>query len=331
MCTVEIGMAVIASRAKPALMRSGRLADESYGATAQPDWRDIDWRQHLRELDIDGGRVNYVDIGSGEGPPIVFVHGLGGAWQNWLENIPRAALERRVLALDLPGFGQSEMPLEPISIPGYGRLVDKFCERLGLGEVVLVGNSMGGFITAEVAIQHPQRVERLVLVSAAGISITTMRRRPVQTWGRAAAAIGAYGAAHLRATVVRPRLRHLALGYVVRHPTRLRADLCWELMRGAGRPGFLDALNALLDYDFQDRLGDIRAQTLIVWGSNDMLVPVKDASEFERLIPNSRKVIMEDTGHVSMIERPETFNRLLMEFIAEEQPAARSDETEAAA
>ena len=156
-------MSVIPSRARPALLRAARLADDGYGATAQPDWREVNWRSHLHSIDIDGGHVNFVDIGSGEDRPVVFVHGLGGAWQNWLENIPRAAQERRVIAVDLPGFGQSEMPLEQISIQGYGRFIEKFCDRLGLGEVVMVGNSMGGFITAEVAIQHPERVERLVL------------------------------------------------------------------------------------------------------------------------------------------------------------------------
>ncbi|MGZ4201547.1 MAG: alpha/beta fold hydrolase, partial [Thermoleophilaceae bacterium] len=299
-------MAVFPSTARPATPRAARRADESYGATAQPDWRGVDWRAHLHSIDIAGSRVNYVDIGSGDGPPIVFVHGLGGAWQNWLENIPRAATERRTIALDLPGFGESEMPPGDISVPGYGRCVEELCERLGLGEVVLVGNSMGGFISAEVAIQRPQRVARLVLVSAAGISITNLRRRPVETWGRAAAALGVYGLAHVRELVVRPRLRHAALGYVVRHPTRLAPDLCWELMSAAGRPGFIGALEALLDYDFRDRLGDIRVPTLIIWGANDMLVPVKDASEFERRIPESRKVILDDTGHVAMIERPET-------------------------
>jgi pimeloyl-ACP methyl ester carboxylesterase len=324
-------MAVLPSKARPALMRSAARAGDDYGVTAQPSWREVNWREHLRSMDIDGGAVNYVDMGSGSAPPVLFVHGLGGCWQNWLENIPRVAQERRVLAPDLPGFGASELPLDRISIPGYGRFLEKFCDRLGLDQVVVVGNSMGGFVGAEFAIQRPARVERLVLVSAAGLSITNVRRRPLQTWGRAAAALGAYGAAHLRPAIVRPRLRHVALGYVVRHPTRLDADLAWEIMSGAGRPGFLDALNALLDYDFRDRLGEIRAPTFIVWGREDMLVPVEDASEFQRLIPNSRKVIFEDTGHVPMLERPETFNALLMEFMAEEWPASESESEEAAA
>ncbi len=109
----------------------------------------------------------------------MFVHGLGGQWQNWLENIPRAAQERRVVALDLPGFGQSPMPREQITISRYGRVVDALAEQLGLGRVDVVGNSMGGFIAAEMAIQFPERVERLVLVSAAGITSADLAPRPV--------------------------------------------------------------------------------------------------------------------------------------------------------
>jgi pimeloyl-ACP methyl ester carboxylesterase len=320
---------IFPSKAHPVLPRAARRADDEYGATAQPDWREIDWRKHLRETEIAGGRVNYVDIGSGDsGPPVVFVHGLGGAWQNWLENLPRVAQERRAIAVDLPGFGRSEMPRSHISVTSYGRFVDHFCEQLGLEQAVLVGNSMGGFVAAETAIQNPARVERLVLVSAAGVSITNLYRRPVRSWGRVAAMLGTYGAANSRAAVARPHIRHLALGFVMRYPTRLRADLCWEQVHASGTEGFRDALDALLDYDFRPRLGAIRAPTLIVWGTEDVLVPVVDADEFERHIPNSRKVLMEDTGHVPMLERPVKFNDCLMEFLAEPHEAVR-DEAEA--
>jgi pimeloyl-ACP methyl ester carboxylesterase len=317
---------IVPSRAAPASIRAARRADADYGATAQPDWREIDWREHLHSVEIGGRAVNYVDIGSRDaGPPIVFVHGLGGAWQNWLENIPRAAEERRVLALDLPGFGSSEMPRNEITIPGYGRCVERFCDELGLDQVVLVGNSMGGFVAAETTLQFPSRVERLVLVSAAGLSITNLMRRPAQTWGRVAAVLGSYGAANTRAAVTRPVIRHLALGFVMRHPTRLRADLCWEQVHASGTPGFRPALDALLDYDFRDRLDQISCPTLIVWGTDDMLVPVKDADEFERIIPNAREILMKDTGHVPMLERPTKFNDCLIEFLAEPREAPRNE------
>jgi pimeloyl-ACP methyl ester carboxylesterase len=319
----------IPSKARPALPGAARRADSDYGATAEPDWRRTNWREHLGSIEISGSRINYVDIGSGDsGPPVVFVHGLGGAWQNWLENLPRVAQERRALALDLPGFGESEMPTRDITVPSYGRYINEFCEQLGLDQVVLVGNSMGGFIAAETAIQFPGRVERLVLVSAAGISITNLHRRPAQTWGRVAAALGTYGATDTRAAIVRPRIRQLSLGFVMRHPTRLRTDLCWEQVHSAGGEGFRDALDALLDYDFRPRLPEIGCPTLIVWGTDDMLVPVEDADEFERSIPNARKILMEDTGHVPMLERPVVFNDQLMQFIAEPREAVR-DQAEA--
>ena len=85
--------------------------------------------------EIEGTRMNYVDIGSGEGPPIVFIHGLSGSWQNWLENLPYFAQKQRCIAMDLPGFGYSDMPREKISISGYARQVDALCEQLGLGAV----------------------------------------------------------------------------------------------------------------------------------------------------------------------------------------------------
>jgi pimeloyl-ACP methyl ester carboxylesterase len=318
--------AILPSHARPALPGAARRADAEYGATALPDWREVDWRQQLHEVEINGARVNYVDIGSGDsGPPVVFVHGLGGAWQNWLENLPRVAQERRALALDLPGFGQSELPRNDITIPSLGRTVNQFCDKLGLDEVVLVGNSMGGFVTAETAIQYPSRVERLGLVAAAGISITNLYRRPAQTWGRVAAVLGTYGAANTNAAISRPGFRQLALGFVMRHPTRIRTDLAWEQVHAARSEGFRDALDALLDYDFRPRLGEIACPTLIVWGAEDMLVPVKDADDFERTIPNARKVVMRDTGHVPMLERPVSFNEMLMEFLAEPREAVAAE------
>ena len=96
----------------------------------------------------------------GSGPPLVFVHGLAGCWQNWLENIPHFARSHRVIAVDLPGFGESELPHEDISIPGYGRFVDAFLGEIGVERAPLVGNSMGGFIAAEVARQPSRAASR---------------------------------------------------------------------------------------------------------------------------------------------------------------------------
>jgi len=280
---------------------------------------DVDWREHQRWLTIAGRRMNVIDFGSG--PPVVFVHGLAGSWQNWLEQLPDFASRHRVIAMDLPGFGHSEMPAEKISIAGYARILDELCDQLDVDAAAFVGNSMGGFVSAEMAISFPERIERLVLVSAAGLTIEHQRSEPALAVLRRVENVLAFYtgwvASRSENVARRPRLRKATLALVARHPDRLPGPLAAEQIRGSGKPGFIDALDALTDYPIRARLGEIACPTLIIWGTHDRLVPVRDASEFERLIPNARKVIFEDTGHVPMLERPAAFKDVLEEFLAE--------------
>lgn len=297
------------------------LPDEpgAYGATGRSEWLDVDWGAHQRWVHIGGRAVNVIELGTG--PPLVFIHGLSGSWQNWLEQLPVFARDHRVVAFDLPGFGASEMPSEPISISGYARLVDALFSELGIAGAAVVGNSMGGFIGAELAIAFPPRVERLVLVSAAGLSIQHYRNEralaALRTLDRRLAAYAGWLGSRSDALTRRPRARRLIFSVVAHRPDRLPAALVAEQVRGSGKPGFVPALDALTSYPIHDRLGEIACPTLIVWGTDDMLVPVRDADEFERLIPNARKVVWPQTGHLAMLERPEAFNRLLAAFLSE--------------
>lgn len=288
---------------------------DPYG-NPDPEWLRIDWRPHLHQVKVLGTRVNYSEIGEG-GTPIVFVHGLGGCWQNWLENIPNFARNHRVIALDLPGFGNSPLPSWEVSIAGYGRLVDEFCRKLNLHSCALVGNSMGGFIAAETAIAEPEWVDRLVLVSAAGVSSVHVRRRPAEAMARLLAASAPLMFELRERGMRRWRLRYAIFRNVLHSPHRLRPELLWEFANGAhDAPGFLPALGALLGYDFLDRLERVRVPTLIVWGRDDRVTPAADALEFERHISDSRLVVFDRCGHVAMAERPVRFNRLLGQFLA---------------
>jgi pimeloyl-ACP methyl ester carboxylesterase len=316
----------LAAIARNGLVRPG--ADERYADGEDASWMAVDWPAMTRREEIDGRIVNVVDTGGEDttGPPLLFVHGLSGLWQNWLLNLPAFMGAHRCIAPDLPGFGASEMPRDEISIQGYARTLDRLCDRLGIESPIVVGNSMGGFAAAELALSFPTRVERLVLVSAAGLSIEYQRRQPLLFGARLFTTVMARTGARASEPVVRrPRLRRLFLQGVVRYPERLSAPLAWELVQGAEKPGFIGALEALMGYSFRDRLADIEVPTLIVWGHNDLLVPVGDAERYERLIgPNARSVIFEDTGHVPMIERPNRFNELLARFIAA-SPAPEAD------
>jgi pimeloyl-ACP methyl ester carboxylesterase len=301
----------------PTRRRDAIRAGDDYGVSDLPDWRDVDWLAQLRTIEIGGTPVNYVDIGEqGDRRPIVFIHGLSGQWQNWLENIPRFAQQRRVVALDLPGFGISPMPSETITIDYYGRVVAELCDRLDLAPAVLVGNSMGGYVATEVAIDAPEVVERLMLVSAAGISQHGVPLERALRIGRIMALSMRASTAQRRRQMARPALRHWILSMVVRHPTRLTPDIAFEgFLKGSGKPGFVDALAACIDYDFRDRLPEIGCPTLVSWGRNDAIIPVRDADTFVELIPGSRKIVFDDTGHVAMAERPVAFNDALEEFL----------------
>jgi pimeloyl-ACP methyl ester carboxylesterase len=282
-------------------------------------WIDFDWREHQRWVVVDERAVNYVELGSG--PPLVFVHGLSGRWANWLENIPEFARDHRVLALDLPGFGHSPLPREEITISGYGRLLGRFLDAVGVDRAALVGNSMGGFIAAEVAITAPERVDRLVLVSAAGLSTEHRRHEPVLKGLYATEAVAQWVIARLvgrsEEMVGRPRGRQAAMWFVSPRAEELAPELILEQSYGAGKPGFLPALDALTDYPIRDRLAEIKAPTLIVWGEKDLLVPVRDAYEFHELIPESQLIIYPDVGHVAMLEVPERFNADLRAFLSD--------------
>jgi len=287
---------------------------------------DVDWQDHLRWVNVQDRWMNVVDIGAG--PPVIFIHGLSGCWQNWLEQIPLFARDHRVIAVDLPGFGHSDMPVEPISISGYADAINELMEKLDIDAARIVGNSMGGFIGAEMAIEHPARIERLVLVAAAGLSIESIRTERTKGLRHRAENLIFFSLAHVvsrsHQVALRPRLRAALLMTVAAHPARLPGPLAAQQVLGSGKPGFADALEAMCRYPLRDRLEKIACPTLILWGDKDILVPVKDASVFEELIPDSRKIIYTDTGHVSMMERPARFNSDVKAFLdeaaAEQQP-----------
>lgn len=286
-----------------------------------PAWMGIDWRPHLHRVELPGAAVNYAEIGEGE--PILFVHGLAGCWRNWLENMPHFARRYRAIALDLPGFGDSPMPSWDVSMPAYGRLLNELCERLGLERVAaLVGNSLGGFVATEAAIEQPQRYERLVLVSAAGVSLAKAKGRRFEAAARTIkAAAPLLLDADRDVWLNRPLGRRAAFGWVMRSPEKLRPELLKEQVKpGLDSEGLVSAVASMVGYDSRQRLTEIEIPTLIVWGLSDRIVPVEAALRYHRLIPRSRLEIFERTGHVPMLERPRRFNALLDEFL-EPEPA----------
>jgi pimeloyl-ACP methyl ester carboxylesterase len=311
---------------RPAKALSGLLhpgPDHDYGRAGRSEWLDVDWQGLQHRTRIDGREVNYVDMGSG--PAIVFIHGLGASWQSWLENLPELARDHRVVAMDLPGFGYSELPSEDISIEYYASWTCRLLDALEIESAAVVGNSMGGFVGADLAIRYPARVHRLVVVSAAIFWQTYRRAQPLLRLARLTDAIVARELTRRTDDIAdRRRLRQWALATAgFRYPHLISPELAHEMVLSARRTdGFLPALEALADYPLDEELPKISCPTLIVWGAHDTLVPVKDAKRLQELIPGARREVFERTGHVAMLERPERFNRLLREFLGAQRETA---------
>lgn len=210
-----------------------------------------------------------------------------------------------------------------VSIRRYARLVDELCRELGVERAAVVGSSMGGFVGAELALSFPTRVEKLGLVSAAGLSIQSVPRRPLLAAARFVSCLGPAVVGFYERVITRPRLRRLFLGLGVRYPERLSLPLTWELIQGFGKPGYRPVVEALVSYSVRDRLGDIEVPNLIVWGetTSSCRSPIRPSSSRCSVVP--RGVSSSRTPGSPMLERPSRFNEVLRAFLAgEARPAA---------
>jgi pimeloyl-ACP methyl ester carboxylesterase len=260
---------------------------------------------------------------------VLLVHGLGGNWTAWLETLPALAAERRVIAVDLPGFGSSPPSGEGISIPGYSRTLLRFCEQLELGPAVVIGGSLGGWVSADLTLRAPGLVRALVLVDAAGIVPTRLERWNVLSIMDAAALMAPLAPRFRAAVASRRRLRGMALRYTVASPADLAADLVYMALPNAPDPGFRPALEASRrswSEGWCDTLTEIECPTLIVWGARDSLLPVRHGREWARRIRGSRLEVIEDAGHLPMLERPDAFNSMVLAFLDESRNPARAPE-----
>lgn len=281
-------------------------------------WLGIDWAAEIGHLEVESdlGRsvVEYVSVG--EGPAILLVHGLAGSWRNWLENIPRLSDRHRIVAIDLPGFGASPMPERPITMPGYGSVVVELAARLGLpDETVLVGHSMGGVVVTEALLAAPGRFAGACLAAAAGPGATRTPGGAEQFAQRLVALYRDRPTRDPAGSLSRRRLRTAQLSPFIAHPSMIGTEILWELLAWGSRPpGLVPAALALGRLDGREDLAGIDLPVLLLWGTRDLLVPLRIAYAYQRRLPDSELVVLNDTGHMLQIERPARFNREVEEF-----------------
>ena len=302
-----------------------------YGHPAEPGWRAVDWTAHERDALVAARRLHYVDVdvgGAGDEQAVVLVHGMGGRWQHWLETIPTLAAHGRVVAMDLPGFGCSERPAAGPSLDGFADAAAELARSLGIERVILVGHSMGGPIALRFAARHPDLAEAIVAVAGAVYQFSDLlglrdilryaRERPRQTAAIAAeiATAGLPAPAALRRLVVRtPVLRRLFLSPYVRDPLALPDDAVALVVDGAGAPGVFPTARAIGRSDPRQGIEAVRCPVLSLAADRDRIAPLPDTEAFARDLPRARTVVFEGSGHMVMLERPEAFNRYLVDFV----------------
>jgi pimeloyl-ACP methyl ester carboxylesterase len=278
----------------------------------------------LRRAKLHGHEVGYRT--AGEGATVVLIHGMAGSSRTWRDVIPLLARDHMVVAPDLPGHGESSKPRGDYSLGAHASaLRDLLAGALGIERATLVGQSLGGGVAMQLAYQHPELCERLVLVASGGLG------REVSWLLR----LLALPAAEYVLPLFFPRFlreRGRALGARL-HGAGLRAphvremwDAWASLVEPESRRAFVRTLCAVIDAGGQavsaaDRLYLAAAvPTLIVWGDRDGIIPVDHAHAAHARMPGSRLEIFEGAGHFLHAEEPVRFARTLAEFIAGTEP-----------
>jgi pimeloyl-ACP methyl ester carboxylesterase len=224
---------------------------------------------------------------TGDGPAVVLMHGLSGSGHWWAYNVPALAQRYRVYNVDVVGFGRSRG--QRLVLREAGSWLVEWLQAMGIEQANLVGHSMGGYIATEVAALAPDTVRRLVLVDAL---VLPMGRGLVQ---------------HVLDLL--QAVRYMSLNFM--------PVLVGDALR-AGPGTMWRATREVLSADLSHRLGEVQAETMVVWGENDSLLDPELGRELARRLANAIFVCVEGAGHNPMWDRPQRFNELLLDFLADD-------------
>lgn len=262
-------------------------------------------------VEVNGIRTNFHDVGSG--PPVLLIHGSGpgvSAWANWRLTMPVLAERNRVLAPDVVGFGYTERPAGiTYDRATWERHILGFLDALGIQKTSIIGNSFGGGMAMSLAIAHPDRVDRMVLM---GSSALRFELTPAldEIWGLEPTPEAMRRALDLFAWdrgLVTDELAEM------RHRAFARDDVAeaYAAMFPAPRQRWIDALASR-----PEDVAKIPHETLVIHGREDRVVPVSASYEIFDLVPNAQLHVFGHCGHWTQIEYADTFARIVADFVA---------------
>jgi pimeloyl-ACP methyl ester carboxylesterase len=246
----------------------------------------------------------------------VLVHGLGGTWRTWGPTLDGLVRRLRVIAVDLPGFGRSApLPGRSFELAEVGQAIAEALDELGVDEHALAGHSLGGGVSIAYAAARPERVSQLVLVAPAGL-IATGAVRP--SWrspfwhrvGREATRLAEPG------LVVSARLRRVALSRLVHDPLALSRRQVLQLVQGSRRGRSTGPAGiAIVNVGLRDRLHHLTMPTLVIWGDGDRVIGSSALTGLQAALPDARYLLLRETGHMPMIERPDEVTEAILELV----------------
>lgn len=291
------------------------------------------WRQSkaMRGDMLGMGSLRIHHMHGGRGTPVLFIHGLGSSgYLEWRFNLEATAARHRIFAPDLPGFGRSEKPRARYGIPYFTRFVERYMEGRGLRSAAVIGASLGGRVALELALKHPERVSKLVLVNSLGLGRPSLHLTyGLITLPRVGETVMKVARDALHWVPARV-IRRVAGRYVGASSDLSRTmddhylDDLRELYAAEGyHDAYLATVRSLVtpralfgaEYDLSGRLHEIKVPLQLIWGADDPLFPIAHATRAHALVEHSRLAVIEGAGHTPQAERPEEFNRVLHHFL----------------
>lgn len=272
---------------------------------------------HSHFTEVDGVRVHYQEFGAaGNNPTLLLIHGYPASTYVWHLVAPMfAALDFHVVAIDLPGFGFSDKPSWfDYSIGSQGRVVERFMDRLSVGRATLVGSSFGGAVASTVALDYPERVEKLVLVAAViNDDVKSQKLFRIAKMRGVGEVVSPF---LIDSKIFLRRRMRGTFGAANQHlVTRERIECVSRPLRAANAHRSVLATARRWDAGrIEQDAHLINQPTLLVWGEHDAVIPIKNGEKLHRSILNSRFVVFKDCGHVPQEEAPESFVQVVGEF-----------------
>lgn len=261
-----------------------------------------------KQIEVFGQKIHYIEAGTG--PTVILLHGLGGDVSNWALTVPALAKQFHVIAIDQIGFGKSDKPLMNYRIGTMVDFLNGFYKQTGLTRATLVGNSLGGWISAAFVLAYPEKVEKLVLVDAAGYS--PARAGLPKLTREQLAPLNAATLAELKQV-----MSLVFYNKAILTDAFIESAFAAKLKRGDGYTISQFTEMVLRGDDVLDgKTKAIKAPTLVVWGREDGLTPLPIGEAYAQDIPGAEKVLLDKCGHVPQIECAGAFNTALLKFLS---------------